>query len=178
MWVCSVIPDTAALLYWVCLPFTLSFDEAPLFPLKRKKKVVLVNNPPLSYSKSTGYRVCWFGGGLCRHMPDHLPAVLRYLTSHLAQVAWSSLPLRDHLASMSPRWWEAGRQAAASLSTSTDTVSLAAGVPSCPVGPSQGPGLDISLWIRPVLSQTVALQITLGYCVPGRQAFWRKAGFI
>lgn len=84
MWVCSVIPDTAALLYWVCLPFTLSFDEAPLFPLKRKKKVVLVNNPPLSSSKSIGYRVCWFGG-LCRHMPDHLSAIL-CLTSHLGHL--------------------------------------------------------------------------------------------
>lgn len=50
----------------VCLK--LSSDEAPLFPLKREKKVVLVNNPPLSYSKSMGTEFAGFEGcvGMCQ----------------------------------------------------------------------------------------------------------------
>lgn len=67
MWIWSVLPGTATLFLFVC--FTLSFDEAPIFLLKRKKKVVLLNNPPLNYSKSLEeYGVGWFGGcvGMCQ----------------------------------------------------------------------------------------------------------------
>lgn len=43
MWVWSVLPGTMTLFFVIC--FTLSFDEALICLLKRKKEVVLANNP-------------------------------------------------------------------------------------------------------------------------------------
>lgn len=74
------------LYFFIC--FTLSFDEALIFLLKRKKKRCL------SYSKSLEeYRVGWFGGcvGTCQTIS---PLSCYGLTSRQAQIAWSSLPLQ------------------------------------------------------------------------------------
>lgn len=139
----------------------------------------------MSYRKSIWYRVCWLWG-LCRHVPDHLTTILWHLTSHLTQVAWSSLlpqwcriTLHRH-----PHTGEADGQAEHPFppaDNSTGTISPAAGMsPLCLVDHSRGPRRHCSLWSSPLTIPycCTSHRQALGYCVPGCQAFWRKAGFI